>query len=269
MTSDFLFGAKLTTRFVVDGNGLTDAQAVAQQTMIVNGTFDYNQATALDALHKSCDAELTRVKTLFGARLLGGGCHAPQNLTTSGFLMTAPFHAFVMKTSSAATDVPGAIRAATQSFNQSEALAAWRDACAAAGAKVASDALLGFDCGSLQNLPTSGFLYGSASTLSVAGGHVETGGVSAFGAFDYNQATAFAGWQKACEASIGLAKDLLGDRYIAGVCQEPTNSGPRRSRRGARVQSVVTRLQCGGVRWHTAAMTPLPSRRTRRYLPKY
>jgi hypothetical protein len=256
----YLFAAQATTRFVVDvEQGTSPAMS---PTTTIYGAQNFSQSEALDDAATKCAAELKRVQSLFGDRLLGGGCDAPKNMLSSGgYLFAAQFSAFVLPTVGASAKMPVSIRAAAQSFSESEALDSWQAACAAAGAATGApaDKLVSMDCGAPKNLLSSGgYIFGSTGSFEVASGAKEviptTGaGANVFGTQSFSQAEALASWQAACTASLALAKDVASDGYLGGACSEPKNL-----------------LSSGGYLYASAApFVALPGGATRITIPGY
>ncbi len=225
--SNYLMGATLTTRFVVDVVD-TRAPASVRTTSLTGASASYlSDATASWA--KACAAELERAKTLFGERLLGGGCDAPKNVSHgTTFIMGSAFHAFVLPGKGAPASLTAAVLGAPASY-ESDGLAAWKTACESWGKSmvaVSGAHLATADCGEPRNISTgTNFIFGSNATLAIEGDDANAPAASA-GLFSAGASASYlsdglASFQTACTANLAVAKELLGDRLLAGSCGAP------------------------------------------------
>jgi hypothetical protein len=225
--SNYLMGATLTTRFVVDVVD-TKAPASVRTTSLTGASASYlSDATA--SWSTACAAELERAKTLFGERLLGGGCDAPKNVSHgSNFVMGSAFHAFVLPGVGERASLTASVLGASSSY-ESDGLAAWKVACESWGKSavaVSGAHLVTADCGEPRNISTgTNFIFGSTATLAVEGDDANAPAASA-GLFSTGASSSYlsdglVAWQTACTANLGVAKELLGDRMLAGGCGAP------------------------------------------------
>lgn len=225
--SNYLMGATLTTRFVVD---VVDAKAPASvRTTSLTGDSSSYMSDGTASWAKACDAELERAKTLFGERLLGGGCDAPKNVSHgTSYIMGSAFHAFVLPGTGAPASLTATVVGTSTSY-ESDGLAAWKTACENWGKSVIAVSgahLVAADCGEPRNISTgTNFIFGSTATVGVEADDASAPSVSA-GLFTAGASASYlsdglVAWQTACTADLGVAKELLGDRLLAGGCAAP------------------------------------------------
>ncbi|MDB5212716.1 MAG: hypothetical protein JWO86_643 [Myxococcaceae bacterium] len=225
--TNFLMGATLTTRFVVD---VVDAKAPASvRTTSLTGDAAGYLSDATASWTKACAAELERAKTLFSERLLGGGCDAPKNVSHgTNFIMGSAFHAFLLPGNGARSSSTAAVVGASASY-ESDGLAAWKTACESWGKSVVTVSgahLVTADCGEPRNISNgTNFIFGSVATIAVEGDDAKapaaSAGLYSAGAAASYLADGLVAWQTACTANLGVAKELLGDRLLAGGCGAP------------------------------------------------
>jgi hypothetical protein len=225
--SNYLMGATLTTRFVVD---VVDAKAPASvRTTRVTGDSSSYMSDATASWATACAAELQRAQTLFGERLLGGGCDAPKNVSHgSSSMMGSAFHAFLLPGKGASASLTAAVVGSSASY-ESDGLAAWKTACESWGKSVVAVSgahLVTADCGEPTQISTgSNYLFSSTATIAVesddANAPAASAGLFAAGASASYLADGLVAWQTACTANLGVAKELLGDRLLAGGCAAP------------------------------------------------
>ena len=225
--SNYLMGATLTTRWVID---VVDAKAPASvRTTSLTGDSASYMSDATASWAKACAAELERAKALFGERLLGGGCDAPKNVSHgSSYIMGSAFHAFVLPGMGARASLNASVVGASASY-ESDGLAAWKAACESWGKSVIAVSgthLVNADCGEPRNISTgTNYIFGSTATLAVEGDDANAPAASA-GLFSAGASASYlsdglVAWQTACTANLGVAKELLGDRLLAGGCAAP------------------------------------------------
>ena len=82
------------------------------------------------------------------------------------------------------------------------------------------------DCGEPRNISTgTNFIFGSTATLAVeaddANAPAASAGLFAAGASASYLSDGLVAWQTGCTANLGVAKELLGDRLLAGGCAAP------------------------------------------------
>lgn len=218
----------------IAGERLLDSSCGEPQNLassaLVTGAYLSSLGDAHDAWSKACDAELARAKTIFGDRLLGGGCSAPKNIASSGFLMASSFEAFVVPPKGKSVKLTGALRGAYLS-SLGDGVKGWRAACEAWSTRAAAaygPHLVVADCGEPANTVTSSYLDGSRTTLEVATGSdaeaVASAGPLVRGGNLSSLGDATQSWQRACDDTLAFAKELLGDRLLAGTCSAPANT---------------------------------------------
>jgi hypothetical protein len=228
-SSGYKMGATMTARFVVEiEQGATPVEA---PTTTAFGAWAEYQSDAANLWSKACDAELDRAKTLFGDRLIGGGCSAPKNIMSgSGYVIASPFKAFVMPAKGETATITGAIQGAWKEY-MSDAFGEWTKACAAWGKSVApmtSGHAVKVDCGEPKALGGgSGYIFQSIASIEVGsdGAAAPTTSAGAFniGAYKEYSSDANDAWSTSCADTLALASELLGERLLGGTCAAPKN----------------------------------------------